>query len=83
MTYSEFAKTTPVLYGYMMANGKQLIGTFKPLWNKYSNSCNYFYMGKNGRKTKYGMTLTKTFNLISANRLSTDPANGDLSNYLS
>lgn len=81
MTYSEFAKETPVLYGYMMANGKQLIGVFKPSWNKYTNSCNYFYMGKNGRKTKYGMTLLKTFSLVGT-RLSTDPANGDPANYL-
>lgn len=82
MTYSEFTKETPVLYGYMMANGRQLIGTFKPIWNKYSNSLCYFYVGKNGRKSKYGMTLTKTFNLVSANRLSTDPEKGDIKNYL-
>lgn len=82
MTYSEFAKETPVLYGYMMANGKQLIGVFKPIWNKYSNTLCYFYMGKNGRKTKYGMTLIRTFSLVEMNRLSADPANGDPANYL-
>jgi hypothetical protein len=82
MDYIEFAKAPPILYGYMTVNGKQKIGSFKAEWNHNSNSLCYQYYSPKGNKGQGGFTLMKAFNLFAANRLSTNPADGNPDNYL-
>lgn len=82
MTYLEFVSNTPVLYGQITVNDKSKIGTFKPLWNKYSNSLCYAYHTPKGRKGSGGFTLKKAYDLFNTNNLSIDPQMGLPENYV-
>lgn len=82
MTYSEFAKQTPILYGQINVCEKSKIGQFRPEWNRYTNSLHYQYYSFSGNKGEGGFTLIKAFKLFEGNRLSIDPENGNPKNYL-
>lgn len=79
MTFPEFSKTKPVLYGSINHNGKQKIGSFVPKWVGLSNSLNYIL---NGRKGNPGFTLKRAWELFEAKRLTTNPEDGKPENYL-
>ncbi|NDV68637.1 hypothetical protein [Dysgonomonas sp. 25] len=84
MTYFEFIKEKPTLYGSTTdQNYKQRIGTYQPCFNKYTNTMCYFFMAKNGRKTQYGFTLKRAFHLFRFGKLSTNPEKGNPDNYIS
>lgn len=82
MDFPTFAKEKPVLYGQITVNGKSKIGHFKPIWHSLTNTLQYIYHSPKGRKGKEGFTLKRAFDLLSNNRLSLDPTNGNPSNYL-
>ncbi len=82
MTYTEFCKEKPILYGTITVNGKQKIGSFKPLHNPHSNSIAYHYYTFTGNMGAGGFTLKRAYDLFSKKRLSLNPANGDPSNYV-
>lgn len=81
MTYLEFVKSPPVLFGQITCNGKGKIGEFKPLWNHWSNSLCYQYFTPKGRKGIGGFTLQRAYNLFTRNQLTTDPGHGKPENY--
>lgn len=82
MTQLEFIKSTPVLYGWIMDNGVQRIGSFRPLFNKYTNSVAYAYYTPKGNKGKGGFTIGRGFTLLEKGQLSTNPDKGDPNNYI-
>lgn len=84
MTYLDFIQQKPILYGSTTdQNYKQRIGTYKPCFNKYTNTICYFFMNSNGRKTQYGFTLKRAFDLFTSGKLSTDSEKGNSKNYIS
>lgn len=82
MTYSEFANQKPVLYGQITVNGKSKIGSFRPTWWSLTNSLGYTYHSPSGNKGQGGFTLQKAHNLLMSGRLTTNPDDGNPSNYL-
>lgn len=82
MTYADFAKQTPTLYGQIVVNGSPKIGAFKPIWNRYTNSPCYRYYTPGNRPGKGGFTIKKAYRLFEANRLSVDPEYGKPEFYL-
>lgn len=82
MTYTEFCKEKPILYGTIRVDGKNKIGSFKPLYNPHSNSIAYHYYTFNGNAGHGGFTLRKAYDLFSKNRLSINPEHGNPANYV-
>ena len=82
MTYPEFAKSRPVLFGQIVCNGKVKIGEFRPSWNRWSNSATYQYFTPKGKKGAGGFTLQRAFKLFSTGQLTTNPEHGKPENYL-
>ena len=82
MDYLLFSQEKPSLFGQISVNGKSKIGSFLPLWNKYTNSLVYRYHTSNGRKGQGGFTLMKAYHLFKEGRLSTNPADGKAENYI-
>ena len=71
MQYLEFAQTKPTLKRDVInpINGKDETEIFKPFWNRYSNTLCYFRLSKIGRKTTFGYTLKRAFDLLQNDKL--------------
>ena len=83
ISYPEFARQKPVLYGQIMsANGVSKIGSFRPVWNKWSNSMVYNYYSPQGNKGKGGFTLMRAWKMLQSGGLSVDPKYGNPETYL-
>lgn len=82
LSYIQFIKLTPILYGQIHVNGHIKIGSFRSTWNKYTNSFQYLYFTPNGNKGSGGFTLTKAYQLYKANKLHIDPDKGHPENYI-
>jgi len=84
MTQIDFINDTPILYGSTIGrNGKQYIGSYKPVFNKYTNKIGYAFCSKKGRiNNNMSFTVGYAYKLYQSGRLSTDPERGDEKNYL-
>ena len=69
MTYLDFLKEKPILYGSITVNSKEKLGFFKPKFNRYSNNIEYQYYTLNGNIGKGGFTMLRAFNLLNINAL--------------
>jgi hypothetical protein len=81
-SFPEFARKLPILYGQIMFNGNCKIGSFRPSWNKYTNSKTYNYFTPEGNRGKGGFTLMRAWNLLKSGGLSLDPKYGHPDTYL-
>lgn len=82
MTYLEFAKTKPTLYGAITVNNTSKIGMFKPEWSRHSGQIDYAYYTFKGNKGKGGFTMMKAYKLFINKQLSINPQDGNPENYL-
>ncbi|MDR2003357.1 MAG: hypothetical protein LBQ74_10035 [Prevotella sp.] len=82
MTLLDILTNKPTLYGWIMVKGSQKIGTFKPKYNKYTNTIQYTYYTENGNKGLGGFSLTQGYHLLNRGQLSLDPEKGKRENYL-
>ena len=53
MTLLDILQIKPTLYGSIMVKGSQKIGSFKPTYNKYTNTVQYTYYTEKGKRENY------------------------------
>lgn len=82
MTLLDILQNKPTLYGSIMVKGSQKIGSFIPIYNKYTNTVQYAYYTEKGNRGQGGFSLTLGFNLLSIGQLSLDPEKGKRENYI-
>lgn len=82
MTLLEILTTKPILYGWALCNGAQKIGTFKPKYNKYTNTIQYRYYTERGNIGQCGFSLKRGYELLTKGQLSLDPEKGKKENYI-
>lgn len=81
MTLLDLLQNKPTLYGFIMVKGSQKIGSFRPKYNKYTNTIQYAFYTEKGNRSQGGFSLAKGFNLLNRGQLSLDPEKGKVENY--
>ena len=89
MTYTEFRKETPILYGIVyFEKTSPKIGAYVYKQNPYTGMYVYRYysiVSKNGknhlRKGNYAIYRKRAFELFTNGQLSLDPENGNKENW--
>ena len=82
MTLLDILQNKPTLYGFIMVKGSQKIGSFRPKYNKYTNTIQYAYYTEKGNKGQGGFSLNTGYHLLNRGQLSLDPKNGKRENYV-
>lgn len=82
MTLLDILQNKPTLYGSIMVKGRQKIGSFRPKYNKYTNTIMYAYYTERGNRGQGGFTLNTGYHLLNRGQLSLDPEKGKRENYL-
>lgn len=62
-----------ILYGDITVNGKTKTGSFRLMYNRYSDRTEYLYHTPKGYKGTGGFTVARAMYLLENNRLSTEP----------
>lgn len=81
LSFRDFARNPPVLYGQITVNGKCRIGSFRTRWDKHAGFC-YGYYTEGGRRGSGGFTLGRAYRLYCTGLLSVDPEKGKSSSYI-
>lgn len=81
LSYRDFVHDPPVLYGWIVVNGKSKVGSFRTRWDKYAGFC-YCYYTERGNRGSGGFTLGRAYDLYRSGFLSTDPEKGKSSAYI-
>ena len=82
MTLLDILQIKPTLYGSIMVKGSQKIGSFRPIYNKYTNTIQYVYYTEKGNRGKGGFSLNVGYHLLNKGQLSLDPEKGKRENYV-
>lgn len=82
MTLLDILQNKPTLYGSIMVKGSQKIGSFRPRYNKYTNTIQYAYYTEKGNRGQGGFSLNTGYHLLNRGQLSLDTEKGKKENYV-